>query len=117
MKHDPIDRIVGEDPTLAPSSGFAESVMDAVRREAAGPEPLSFPWRRVAPGLAVSLLAIVAAGIATFSGPSGAETVWTPLAARLEETLLAQGTLWLAGTLLGSWMVVRMTLRLSGFER
>jgi len=117
MKHEPIDRILGEDPALTPSSGFADSVMDAVRREAAGPEPLAFPWRRVVPGLAVCLLAIVAIAVAAVTGPSGAENESAPLTALLERTLLAQSTLLLAGTLLGSWMVVRMTLMLSGFER
>jgi hypothetical protein len=117
MNHDPIDRILGEDPPLRPTSGFADSVMDAVRREAEGPEPLSFPWRRVAPGMAVCLVAIVAAVIAALSGPSGTESQWTPLANRLESTLLAQSTLWLAGTLMGSWLVVRVSLIFSGFER
>ena len=117
MKHEPIDRILGEDPTLTPSSGFVGSVMEAVRREAAGPEPLAFPWRRVAPGLAICLLAVVAAAIATLTGPTGAENESAPLTALLERTLLAQSTLLIAGTLLGSWMVVRMTLMLSGFER
>ena len=38
------------------------------------------------------------------------------LASRLESTLLAQSTLWLAATLLGSWLVVRVSLMFSGFE-
>ena len=117
MKQDEIDRILGEDPTVTPSSGFAESVMDAVRREAEGPEPLSFPWRRVAPGLVVCSVGIVAAAIGAVSGPVGAETDWTPLVARMESSLVVQSTLWLAGSLLGSWMVVRLALMVSGFER
>jgi len=116
MKHDDIDRILIEDPTLEPSSGFADSIMDAVRREAETPAPLPFPWRRVVPGLAVCLLAIVAATIAAIPAPGGAEAEWAPLASRLEGTLLAQSTLWLAATLLGSWLVVRVSLMFSGFE-
>ena len=117
MKHDDINRILIEDPTLEPSSGFADSIMDAVRREATTPAPLPFPWRRVAPGLAVCLLAIVAAAIVALPGTAGAEAEWAPLATRLESTLLVQSILWLAGTLLGSWLVVRVTLMFSGFER
>ena len=116
MSHDEIDRILGEESTLTPSSGFSASVMDAVRREATTPAPLPFPWHRVAPGLAICLLAIVAAAIAALPAPGGAEAEWAPLASRLEGTLLAQSTLWLAGTLLGSWLVVRVSLIFSGFE-
>lgn len=117
MKHDEIDRMLVAEPTLTPSSGFSASVMDAVRREAQGPEPLSFPWRRAAPGLAICLLGIVVAVIAALSGPATEQAEWASLAARLESTLLAQSTVWLAGTLLGSWIVVRLSLRFSGFER
>jgi len=117
MKHNEIDRILGQEPTLTPSSGFAASVMDAVRREAEGPEPLSFPWRRVAPGLAVCSLAIIAAVILALSGSAGTEAQAPALPARLEGTLLAQSTLWLVGTLMGSWMLVRVSLMFSGFER
>ena len=60
---------------------------------------------------------IVAAAIAALPGTAGAETEWAPLAAGLESTLLVQSILWLAGTLLGSWLVVRVTLMFSGFER
>jgi hypothetical protein len=36
---------------IMPSSGFVASVMDAVRQEAAAPQPIAFPWRRALPGL------------------------------------------------------------------
>jgi hypothetical protein len=117
MKHDKIDRILAEDPTLQPSSGLADSIMEAVRREATTPAPLPFPWRRVAPGLAVCLIAVVAAAIAALQGSTGADAEWAPLTAGLESTLLTQSSLWLVGTLLGSWLVVRVTLMFSGFER
>lgn len=57
MKDDPNDddlnRILSETEIL-PSSGFAASVMDAVRREAAAPPPIPFPWKRALPGLIVA---------------------------------------------------------------
>lgn len=46
-----VDRILATEERLVPSSGFMASVMDRVRDEAAAPAPLSFPWKRIAPGL------------------------------------------------------------------
>lgn len=51
-----LDRILSHGEIL-PSSGFTASVMDAVRREAAAPPPIPFPWKRALPGL-------IAAGVA-----------------------------------------------------
>lgn len=47
--NDEFDRIMSEEEIL-PSSGFAASVMEAVRREAAAPPPIPFPWKRALPG-------------------------------------------------------------------
>ena len=41
--NDEFDRIMSEEEIL-PSSGFAASVMEAVRREAVAPPPIPFPW-------------------------------------------------------------------------
>jgi len=64
MKHDSIDRILSCEDEILPSSGFAVSVMDAVRREAAAPPPIPFPWKRAMPclvagGLALALVLVV----------------------------------------------------------
>lgn len=85
MSHDEIDRILSHEGELLPSSGFAASVMDAVRREAVAPPPIPFPWRRAIPGLAVagltlvSVVVVLVAGITQASGegasPRGVE-VW-----------------------------------------
>ena len=48
-----INRILSRKDEILPSSGFAASVMDAVRREAAAPPPIPFPWKRALPGLVV----------------------------------------------------------------
>lgn len=53
-----------ERDAIAPSSGFAESVMGAVRSEA--PAPLPFPWKRALPGFvagAAALCGFAGAGI------------------------------------------------------
>jgi hypothetical protein len=47
---DQLDQILSSDDVLAPSSGFAAAVMEAVR-EAASEPPLPFPWGRFAAGL------------------------------------------------------------------
>ena len=56
-----INRILSREDEILPSSGFAVSVMDAVRREAAAPPPIPFPWKRALPGLVVGgfVLALV----------------------------------------------------------
>jgi hypothetical protein len=52
---DPLDRLLAthfaRGEALAPSSGFASSVMDALQAEADAPAPIQFPWRRVVPGI------------------------------------------------------------------
>ena len=50
---DDLDRILGSQRDISPSAGFAGRVMAAVRREAAGPAPIAFPWHRVVPLLVV----------------------------------------------------------------
>jgi hypothetical protein len=53
-----ISRILSREEEILPSSGFAISVMDAVRREAAAPPPIPFPWKRALPGLVVGGFAL-----------------------------------------------------------
>jgi len=59
-----INSILSREDEILPSSGFAVSVMDAVRREAAAPPPIPFPWKRALPGLVVGvlILAVVLVG-------------------------------------------------------
>ena len=63
MTPEQLDRILSSQDTMEPSSGFPLKVMASVRREAAGPAPLRFPWWRFA------------AGIGACSGVGGAATV------------------------------------------
>lgn len=55
---DEFDRIMLEEEIL-PSSGFSASVMDAVRREAAAPPPIPFPWKRALPGMVFAAATLV----------------------------------------------------------
>jgi hypothetical protein len=101
-----INSILSREDDILPSSGFTVSVMDAVRREAAVPPPIPFPWKRALPGLVVAGLAlalIVVAGVAAiaqfgkartpqlsmsmpavpppiFHGGIGSAVIWTVLA-------------------------------------
>jgi hypothetical protein len=70
MESDEIDRILSRknDDEILPSSGFTVSVMDAVRREAAAPPPIPFPWKRALPGLVAggfALVLVLMAGVVT----------------------------------------------------
>jgi hypothetical protein len=53
---DPIDRELLADDDAHPAPQFTARVMAAVRREAATPPPLPFPWQRLALGLAACAL-------------------------------------------------------------
>jgi hypothetical protein len=44
---------------LTPSSGFTQSVMDAIRDEATVPPPIPFPWKRLLPAAIALLCAII----------------------------------------------------------
>lgn len=56
--HEDIDRILFREGEILPSSGFAASVMDVVRSEAAALPPIPFPWKRALPGMVVGVLAL-----------------------------------------------------------
>ena len=67
MRQDDLDRILSKEQEIIPSSGFVNSVMDSVRREALTPAPIPFPWKRALPGLAsvvLSLMLLLIAGSA-----------------------------------------------------
>jgi len=57
-----LDRILGTEDQIVPSSGFLSSVMERVREEAAAPKPMPFPWRRAVPGM------VLAAGVLGWCG-------------------------------------------------
>ena len=89
MKHDEIERLLSDGPTVAPSSGFAAAVMDAVEREASRPPAIPFPWKHALPGI----VGLTAATLATFVGfvaaavspvqPASSSSFWPPPASML----------------------------------
>jgi len=54
MTDERMDEILGAEDELVPSSGFLASVMERVRKEAAAPPPIPFPWKRAVPGIVVA---------------------------------------------------------------
>ena len=51
---------------LTPSSGFTQSVMDAIREEATAPPPIPFPWKRLLPAAIALVCAMI--GLGVFAG-------------------------------------------------
>jgi len=60
MQPDELDRLLSEEGSISPSPDFTNAVMSAVRREAATPRSIGFPWKPVVFGVASAALSIVA---------------------------------------------------------
>jgi len=123
MNNDEVDRILAKRDDIQPSSGFAASVMEAVREEAAAPPPIPFPWKRALPVLvfaALALVVVVAAGALSIVQLSCGEVTsqiasssslwdWLPASARGSTgTSMA----WTAAALLAAFVSVRLSMRL-----
>ena len=106
MRDDEIDRILGGEEDVQPSSGFHSSVMDAIHREATAPPPIPFPWKRAWPALAAATLTLVASSVLLV--PSGAPD-WDSLipAAR------SSGAPWIALTVLATAGSLLLSRRLA----
>ena len=61
MSPDEIDRILSSRDRIEPASGFTTAVMEGVRRQAAEPPSLGFPWYRFTVG-AIACIVLAAAG-------------------------------------------------------
>ena len=109
MMHDDVDRILAGEESVVPSSGFTASVMEAVRREAAAPPQIPFPWTRALPGLAACALMISTAPL----GLRGTAPVPDPLAAILKAAGDA-GAGWIAVALLLAYASRALSTRLAG---
>jgi len=119
-----MDRILFRQDEILPSSGFAASVMEAVRREAAAPPPIPFPWKRALPFVvlaALALLAVVVAGVAVivqFSREPSTPQAATALPPLTTLIPIWQGTTraaagWTALALLTAFVSVKLSMRLA----
>jgi len=120
--NDEIDRILSREDEILPSSGFAVSVMDAVRREAAAPAPIPFPWKRALPGLVVAgsaLLLVLVAGIVAITRLSAASTAaqipmsWLSQFPPALQRGLGSAVNWILLSLLLTFVSVKVSMRLA----
>jgi hypothetical protein len=107
MRDEELDRVLSGEREIIPSSGFTVSVMGAVRREAAAPAPIPFPWRRALPGLSVGVLALVSVLVISV-------TLWVrgaavqPLPAKMVSEVALMVEIW--KTTGGNWIVLALVL-------
>ena len=103
MRDEEIDRILGREEDIVPSSGFHASVMEAVHREATAPPPIPFPWKRAWPAFVAAALAFVAAPLLLVesgaAGPSLFDSL-LPAAESVGAPWIALAALATAGSLL-----------------
>jgi len=117
---DEMNRILSQADEILPSSGFAASVMDAVRREAAAPPPIPFPWKRALPGLAVGGLMLVLVLRALLVAMAHAVKVTAPQFMSLPSGMpplfhggIESAAIWAALALLTALVSVKLTMRLA----
>jgi hypothetical protein len=124
IENEEIDRILSREGGILPSSGFAVSVMDAVRREASAPAPIPFPWKRALPGLVVGglvLLVVLVVGIMAMLDlgettppqlsvfiPSGMPSIFSGG--------IQSAAIWTVLALLAAWVSVKLSLRLASIR-
>lgn len=122
MNNDELDRILSQPDDIQPSSGFAVSVMDAVRAEAAAPPPIPFPWTRALPVLLVGvvvLIAVAVAGVADLvqasrqTGGLDLEPSWWSALGPFIRGAVGNDLAWMAAALLAAFVSVRLSMRLA----
>jgi hypothetical protein len=119
MERDDLDRLLSDDTTLVPSSGFAAGVMDAVRREASEPQAIPFPWKRALPGIVATALALVStlvSGFLAFNAPSAQALSEGPTESFLKVIVAAATSAeiaWVVFATLLTWGLVASSMRLA----
>ena len=121
MKWEELDRALSTEEEIVPSAGLTDAVMEAVRREATTPPPISFPWKCVLPGLAFAGFAVLAllllpiptktAGTAVFSS-----THLAAILVGLSESTRRLGLDRLIVALLLAWASVKLSMRLASWK-
>ena len=113
---DELDRILSREETVTPSAGFVTSVMAAVRREAAAPPPIPFPWRRLLTGLSVCVVLGLAGTLLHVLSGSPVFAPAVPWTAPFRDSVLRGASIWVLLALLTSLITVRWSLRLTGYR-
>ncbi|HEY2470980.1 MAG TPA: hypothetical protein VGI45_24510 [Terracidiphilus sp.] len=114
-----LDRILGAEEGLAPTSGFVSSVMDRVRQEAATPAPIPFPWKRVLPGMIVAAVGLVwcVVRLAQAYAASPGAPIYIPLHPTAPMAASLESAGWVVAALsvsLLSWLLARRLVGRSG---
>jgi hypothetical protein len=121
MNTDEIDRMLSREDEILPSSGFTASVMESVRREAAAPPPIPFPWRRALPGMVVAGVALPLAGwvsvaasaqVVRAGAPMHSFAAWAPEQMKLLSAAVSPAGLWIVVGLAVSLASIVFSLRL-----
>jgi hypothetical protein len=119
MRHDDIDRILSREESILPSSGFASSVMEAVRHEASAPPPIPFPWKRAWPGMAVAALTLACVVVVALTQWGRGTTApalpaaWQAVLAPILKVVMSAGMSWSALALLLALASVTLSMRLA----
>ncbi|HUY94642.1 MAG TPA: hypothetical protein VMU71_05065 [Terracidiphilus sp.] len=115
MDREELDRILGDEDELVPSSGFVASVMERVETEAAAPAPIPFPWKRAVPGMVVAVAVLVWAAVEMARAVISAGGLALPrvsMNAAVSPALQQAG--WVALALVLAWAGWRLARRFSG---
>jgi hypothetical protein len=110
MRDDDIDLVLARDENIVPSSGFIDSVMEVVTREAVAPPPIPFPWKRALPGLSWCLAAMI--GFLMIGLRSNAQASSGSEAVVL--SMMLGGAGWIAAALVVSVASVALSMRIAG---
>ena len=121
-KTENLDRILGAEGELTPSSGFVSAVMERVREDAAAPKPIPFPWKRVVPGALAAAGGLVWIGVeAARQGFARMLDLGSPIELFAHTPRQMTGTLedagWVAAALgvsLLSWLLARRMIGRGG---
>jgi len=115
MKDQEFDRILSHETDLVPSSGFAATVMDAVRNEACAPPPIPFPWARALPGIAAGVFALVYLFIGVFrqagsvaDSPSSIDRFFSSLVPAFRAAQM-MGAGWILAALVLTYLCVKLS--------
>ena len=116
-----INYILSREDEILPSSGFAVSVMEAVRREAAAPPPIPFPWKRALPGLVVGglvLAGVLGGGVVAIArlGKGAIPQLSTPAPPEMPPIFsggIESAAVWTVLALLVTFVSVKLSMRLA----
>ena len=124
MNDEELSSILSREDEIVPSSGFVESVMDSIHRDALEPAPIPFPWKRALPGVVLSatLIAIFlgrfvksghVAGMEQSAPGRGLDIVILRSLSEIERAMIHAGAGWLLLALVLSFVTWNLSMMLA----